>query len=188
MYLFVRSSEETADCGAAPGGVVGGARFEDFFRVEYPKLVRLGVALAPDAATDLAQEALVRACRRWDEVAELDIPGAWVRRVMLNLIADHRRSMRRRDRAISRLAARRVVLSDEVVADVDREWIAAVVGLPRRQAECVALHYVDELSIAEVADVLGVSSGTVKTSLSRARTTLRGVLAGAESEQENRHG
>ena len=49
----------------------------------------------PDTARELAQEALVRAYRSWDRVAGLDIPGAWARRVMINLLIDSRRTERR---------------------------------------------------------------------------------------------
>ena len=163
-----------------------GHDFDDFFRLEYRKLLALGLALAPDAAPDLAQEALVRACRRWDTVSELDVPGAWVRRVMLRLIADHRRTGRRRDRAVARLAARTVPHQSDLVSevDVDREWMSSIRQLPRRQAECVALHYVGQLYEHEVAAVLGVSAGTVKTSLSRARESLRADLGRAPADEE----
>ena len=55
--------------------------------------------------------------------------------------------------------------------------------LPKLQRAVVALHYVDDMSVADVADVLGVSAGTVKTSLMRARTTLAPTLAAHRSEE-----
>ena len=59
---------------------------------------------------------------------------------------------------------------------VESGFWRAVRGLPKLQRGVVALHYVDDLSVAEVADVLGVSIGTVKTSLSRARSSLAPAL------------
>ena len=137
-------------------------------------MLALGRALAPAAAGDLAQEAMIRSCRNWSAVSEMDIPGAWVRRVMLNLVADHHRSRKRRDRAIDRLGSQLAPGWDEAAGvDLDDEaWFAAVRSLPRRQRDVVALHYIDQIPIAEVAGVLGIATGTVKSSLARARRTL----------------
>jgi len=55
---------------------------------------------------------------------------------------------------------------------VESEFWRAVRGLPKLQRRAVALHYLEDLSVAEAAEVLGVSIGTVKTSLSRARSSL----------------
>lgn len=151
--------------------LVGGEAFDVFFRAEYPKLLALGRALAPDAAHDLAQEALIRACRDWATVAEYDIPGAWVRRVMLRLVADHHRSRRRRERMVMRFGTTSGVSGGAVSSDVeidDERWFDAVRALPERQAGVVALHYIDQLSVAEVAAILEIAPGTVKSSLSRA--------------------
>lgn len=164
-----------------------GDGFDEFFRAEYPKLLALGRALAPIAAADLAQEALIRACRNWDRVADYDIPAAWVRRVMLRLVADHHRSGRRRDRAVGRLALVEGAAHrggderwDGPITPANEAWFDAVRSLPRRQAEVVALHYIDQFPIAEVAIVLDVAPGTVKSSLSKARRKLA-VALGDES-------
>ena len=148
--------------------------FDEFFRLEYPKLLALGRALAPSAAGDLAQEAMIRSCRHWSTVSEMDIPGAWVRRVMLNLVADHHRARRRRDRMVDRFGSQLAAGWDEVAGvELDDEaWFAAVRSLPRRQRDVVALHYIDQIPIAEVAVVLDIAAGTVKSSLARARRTL----------------
>ena len=58
----------------------------------------------------------------------------------------------------------------------DEDFWAAVRGLPRRQAQVVALHYIYDLSVADVAATLQISEGTAKTHLSRARTSLVLVL------------
>jgi RNA polymerase sigma-70 factor, ECF subfamily len=65
--------------------------------------------------------------------------------------------------------------------DTDHDVLdAALAALPRRQREVVALFYYGEFSVAEVAATLGVSEGTVKTSLSRARDSLARALAPKE--------
>lgn len=160
-------------------------RFEAFFRAEYPKLLALGRALAPAAAHDLAQEALIRACRNWSAVADYDIPGAWVRRVMLRLVADHHRSLGRRERMVDRFRANSSPSMRDGTTGIDvddDQWFDAVRALPARQASVVALHYIDQLSVAEVATILEIAPGTVKSSLSRARVKLARTL-GARIER-----
>lgn len=67
--------------------------FEDFFRLQHPKLVALGMAMSGsrEAGKDLAQEALLRTFRNWPTVSRYDNPAAWVRRVLINLTTDARR-------------------------------------------------------------------------------------------------
>lgn len=59
----------------------------------------------------------------------------------------------------------------------DEDFWAAVRGLPRRQSQVVALHYIFDLSVADVAATLEMTEGTAKTHLSRARTSLARVLS-----------
>ena len=147
------------------------ATFEGFYRRELPGLVALAAALAgPAAADDIAQEAMLAAYRRWDTVSRLDLPVAWVRRVCANTAVSLLRRRGAEARAVLRLGARpqRVV---ELAPDPDAFW-AEVRRLPRRQAQAVALAYVHDLGVAEIAATLGVAEGTVKTHLSRGRAAL----------------
>ena len=64
---------------------------------------------------------------------------------------------------------------DELPPQATRFW-DEVARLPRRQAETVVLHYVDDRSVADIALVLGTSEGTVKTHLHRAREALAARL------------
>ena len=74
-------------------GVTEEAGFDDLFRHHYARLVGLGVAMSGDheVARELAQETMLRAHDRWDELADFQQPGAWLRRVMTNLLIDHHR-------------------------------------------------------------------------------------------------
>src|SRR4051812_26802776 len=83
--------------------------FERFFREEYPRLVILLVAVTGDRAVaeELAQEALLRAHVRWDRIIRYDRPGAWVRRVALNLASHHRRRRRSEQGAFDRIGRQR---------------------------------------------------------------------------------
>ena len=150
----------------------GTVTFERFFRDEYPRLVPMLHALTGDRqrAEDLAQEALARAQQDWDRVRTLDRPGAWVRRVALNASSNVRRRRGREAVALRRAAAS--PSSTDVPADADPELWQLVRRLPEQQRWAVALHYVADRPVAEVAAVLRCSEGSVKTHLSRARATL----------------
>jgi RNA polymerase sigma-70 factor (ECF subfamily) len=149
--------------------------FQRFFADEFARLVPALHALTGDRARaeDLAQEALDRAHRNWSTVGAYERPGAWVRRVAFNLASNAARSSRREEAALRRVPPAGVTELPE--AD-ERLW-ALVRELPEQQRWAVVLHYVEDRPVAEVATVLEVSDGTVKTHLSRARATLAARLA-----------
>jgi RNA polymerase sigma-70 factor (ECF subfamily) len=155
--------------------------FEAFFRTEYPRLVTLLVAVtgSRSAAEDLAQEALIRAHGRWDQIVRYDKPGAWVRRVALNLASNHGSRRRSEDRALRRLR-RQGPAEPYAYADADpvvaEDFWALVRRLPARQAAAIALHHLEDRSVAEVASAMGCSEGTAKTHLHRGRTALAALL------------
>ena len=149
--------------------------FEEFFRGQHPRLVAIALALVGDVETarDAAQEALLRAYRDWHRVARLEMPSAWVRRVVVNLAIDGRRRRRRDERVTSRLAGG--VPGPAELPERSATW-DAVRALPARQRAAVVLRYVDDLSVAEIARVLDVTEGTIKASLHAARATLQQQL------------
>lgn len=154
------------------GGEVldGRLRFEDFYRAELPRLVALARALCGAAlADDVAQEAMLAAYRKWRRVSELQYPAGWVRRVCANLAVSQYRRRMIEVRALTRLSGRPEPVPLEAP---DEEFWVAVHQLSARQAQAVALRYVYELDIAEIARTLAISEGSVKQHLSRARTRL----------------
>jgi len=167
---------------AAPPVPVAFERFstdyEDFFREELRPLVALATAIAgADRGEEIAQEALLRAHREWDRIARYDKPGAWVRRVAINLATSSQRRRSAERRALQRVATRRQL--DAPPPEVDDFW-ALVRRLPDRQAAAVALHYLEDLSVAEIADTLGCAEGTAKAHLHKARRTLAEHLRSQE--------
>ena len=150
----------------------GTRAFDDFYRDEYRRLVPVIAALLGDraGAEDVVQEAFAEAQRRWATVVEFDKPGAWVRRVALNRASNVRRRSGREHRALTRLRVVRAEPVSDALPD-DGLW-ALVRDLPDQQRRAVVLHYVGDLSVADVADVMECSEGTVKTHLSRARAHL----------------
>lgn len=153
--------------------------YEELFPAEYPRLVALLTALCGDRAQaeDIAQEAMLRAHVRWDRISRYDDPAAWVRRVAINL-ASHGRNRRRSERrALDRLGHRRPAAQPPATAALEAEQLWATVRtLPRRQAAAVALHYLEDMSVAEVAVVLGCAEGTAKVHLHRGRAALAQML------------
>jgi RNA polymerase sigma-70 factor (ECF subfamily) len=164
------------EIAVAPAADVLTPSFDDFFAAEYRRVVGLTYVLCGrrNLAEELAQDAFVKAYQRWATVSTYDDPGAWVRRVAANLATSTLRRRVREARAMTRLAARRTP-ADELTVDDPSFW-AAVRRLPRRQAQCVALHYLEDRSTAEVAAVLGISEATVRVHLHRARTDLATTL------------
>jgi RNA polymerase sigma-70 factor (ECF subfamily) len=157
-------------------GSVSSGDFERFFRAEHPRLLPVAVALtgSRDIAHDLVQDAMLRTFRAWPTVAGLERPGAWTRRVLINLCVDAHRRRSREHRALER--APRPGTADMPDPQTAAFW-AAVRALPALQRAVVALHYLDDLSVVDVGATLNVSVGTVKTSLSRARRALAHALA-----------
>jgi RNA polymerase sigma-70 factor (ECF subfamily) len=168
-----------------PGIVVSLAEvqsFDSFYEREYRLLVALAHALtgSPAQAEDIAQEAMLAAYRRWDEVSRLGAPHAWVRRVCSNIAVSAVRRRMVEARGLLRLRRRR----PDVVAmdDDDATFWAEVRLLPRRQAQCIVLLYVYGCSVREVAEVLDCSEGTVKTHLSRGRSALAKRMGADEGD------
>ena len=141
-------------------------------------LLRLAVLATGDraAAEDILHDAFVR----WHRAEPAPAPGAeraYLRRTVLNLASNHHRWRRRHgdDRlpvAGPGPGADAVAMDAAVAARVAR----AVRGLPHRQRDCVLLFHFEGLCVEEVADALGISAGSVKTHLHRARTSLRPAL------------
>jgi RNA polymerase sigma-70 factor (ECF subfamily) len=172
------TAEGGADRGAAPTAddgltwVLRVESFDAFYAREYSSLVAMAFALTGSRAhaEDVAQEAMLTAYRRWDDVSRLDLPAAWVRRVCANKATSLVRRRIVEARALVRLRSRPVVVAE--LDETDGAFWAEVRRLPRRQAQCVALRYVYGCSVAEIAGILGCADGTVKSQLWHARARL----------------
>lgn len=124
-------------------------------------------------AQDLAQEAMAVAYARWDRVQHFDRPGAWVRRVAINLaLKDCTRSARQQPIAEGHEVAARAGADGETLVVL----AAAIRQLPEQQRVAVVLHYFHDLPIIEVAESLGCAEATTRVHLHRARTRLASLL------------
>ena len=149
-----------------------------------PSVYRFALRLTqnPHEAEDLTQDAFVKAWRSRRQLRKAKSARAWLFQVTVNLWRDRLRSRRRSpERAESSLDhhQRPDVLPDrKLIAQEDvGRTLEAIDSLPSRQREVLYLHAVEEFSIAEIADVLGISSAAVKASLSLARKRMRRKLA-----------
>lgn len=146
--------------------------YDSFFRREFPRLVTLAHTLSGsrEHAEDIAQDAMLVAYRRWEDLVRMDQPAAFVRRTCANLAVSSSRRRWAEARAVLRLASRRDPLP--AMPDEDERFWAEVRKLPQKQAHSVALYYGCDLTLADVSAALGASEGTVKSHLHRARATL----------------
>ncbi len=146
--------------------------FEAFYKRQYPRAVGLAYALTGrrHVAEEIAQEAFIAGYRRWERISHYDKPDAWLRRVIVN------RSTSVLRRGVTELKALPKLRSGmdhiaQLDADADGVW-DAVRALPRKQAHAIALFYLEDLSLEQIADVLECSPGTVKAHLRRGRERL----------------
>ncbi len=162
----------TVDEDAPPQRVAHPGSFEAFYARERSKVVGLAYVLSGSrlGAEDLAQDAFLAALGHWDRISVYDDPGAWVRRVVANRAVSRFRRAAAEARALLRLGSERRILG-EIPTESAAVW-DAVRRLPRRQAQAVALRYLEGWPVADVAQILGCSENTIKTHLRRARRTL----------------
>ncbi len=155
------------------------AAIREFLTGAYPRVVAAVALVEQSRATaeDSVAEALARAWERSERGEPIDSLPAWVTRVALNLSKSRLRRVRAESRARERADTReRRSGSDEERLDVER----ALAALPRRQRQATVLRYYLGFDVAEIAAALGVSEGTIKTTLHRARH----AMATALGEQE----
>ena len=149
--------------------------FDAFYRREFPRMVTLACAVSGSrvAAEDIAQDALIEARRQWDRISRYDKPAAWVRRVTIQRASKRLRRARAETAAFLRLGlSQPIPPGPEEVEDVLR----AIHRLPRRQRAAVTLHYLEDRSVREIAEILGCAEGTAKAHLYKARTSLANAL------------
>jgi RNA polymerase sigma factor (sigma-70 family) len=124
-------------------------------------------------AEELAQEALIRACRDWEKVRGLDRPSALLHRVAVNLAMSSHRRRRAEQRMLRRVAARgRDAVHNPGTATAVTVH-RALRRLPIDLRAVVVLRFYADLSVTDTAAVLRVPDGTVKTKTRRALAMLR---------------
>ena len=149
--------------------------FDSFYRREMPALVRFTTALVRrrDVAEELAQEAMLRAHARWDQVSSYDDPSAWVRRVAANAAKNVFRRWSIESRTLVRARSWRADEAAEArQGSMAPELWEAVSRLPLQQRSAVALYYLEDRSLEDIAIIIGCSASTARVHLHRGRQQL----------------
>jgi RNA polymerase sigma-70 factor (ECF subfamily) len=154
---------------------VDGSDFDDFYYATAHRLLRYAYAMTGDMGTaqDLTQEAYIRAWQHRRRLSQYEHPEAWLRLVVTRLAND--RSRRRKVQQRAEAQAR----PPEPVPPPSEDAImlaAALRQIPARQRRAVALHYLLDMSVNDIAWETGTNVGTVKSLLSRGRTSLAEAL------------
>ncbi|MEU5862089.1 MULTISPECIES: SigE family RNA polymerase sigma factor [unclassified Nonomuraea] len=158
--------------------------FDDFVAEQTDALLRYGYVLTgnPHDAADLVQEALVRLCGAWPRVRRKDSPHSYVRTTMARLhISVWRRH--RREQLIGEPPERGH--HDLLPPDEDQGLWEELAGLPRRQRAVLVLRYYEQLADSEIAKVLGISPGTVRSQAFRGLDKLRSALSPAPASHRS---
>lgn len=164
--------------------------FETFVRSSLGRLLRTAVFLVGDlhTAEDLVQVALERTARHWRRVGD-EHPEAYARKILVNLAIDRSKKRRRGHDVpaggsadLELLAGYRVAAFGGPGADRPDDLSADLAALPPRQRAVLVLRYWCYLSEREIADALGISTGSVKSHASRAMSALHGRLMSAQEE------
>ncbi|MCA9706268.1 MAG: sigma-70 family RNA polymerase sigma factor [Myxococcales bacterium] len=184
----LRPREEPLDAVAEPALVVRAGRGD---RVAFAELVRrhqgkvrallLRLAGSPSLADDLAQEVFLRAYRGLVGFEGRSSFGTWVYRISYNVYLNHR-TRTRSYAALPEDYDVRAAAPDDAHspprADLRRDLRAAIAELPERYRAVIVLYYLHEVSYPEIAEILELPLGTVKTHLHRAKRLLRQHMGG----------
>jgi len=154
--------------------------FDEIFVAEFAAVERTVFLVVHDRelAKEVTQDAFVALLGAWRKVSRYDRPGAWVRRVAIRLAIRALRKNESRSRA-ERQASEPPVATSSRDLDVWR----AVRTLPAQQRAAVALFYLEDRSVHDVADILGCSPRTARVHLFRARRRLGELLSVTEVDQ-----
>ena len=151
--------------------------FEQYAGVAWPSLYRYAYLLSGNHADaeDIAQQTLVKAHKSWSRIKDSDSPTAYLRRMLTNTYLSQRRPKRRRLELLTDAPPE----ASHALAGGPEERMALwphVKSLPPRQRAVIVLRYYEDLSEQEIADTLGCSRGTVKSTAHHALKALRAVL------------
>jgi RNA polymerase sigma factor (sigma-70 family) len=147
--------------------------------VLYGQLLPLARVVAPRGidGVDIVQEAFTRVLARHPHLRGVDDPRAYLSRTVVNVA----RSWGRRASRASRDSTTAPVAAP---AETDPQVLALLETLAPRQRACLYLRFVEDLSVAQVAALLGCTTGTVKSQTSKALGTLRRVLQDEQLSRE----
>jgi RNA polymerase sigma-70 factor (sigma-E family) len=147
--------------------------FDEYVRGRHTELLRFAHVLCGDAdlAADLVQDALVGAGLAWRRIRRQDDPEGYLRRAIVNRYLNRWRALRR-ERLVATVPEQACTDADPSDGDLWR----VLATLPRQQRAVIVLRFYEDLTETQVAEVLGCSVGTVKSTGARALARLRVAL------------
>ena len=154
--------------------------FEEFYQANFGRTVAMAAAVLGNRleAEDVAQEAFTRALARWNRISRYELPEAWVRQVALRLAIDSGRRVRRSISVAVKVAAQRHPPQLDAADSLSFTSLGdALKRLPLQQRQLVALYYLADMSVADIARESGVAVGTVKARLASARQHIERELS-----------
>lgn len=155
------------------------AAFRDWYDDALPRVYRYlfhRCGRNSDIAEELTQQTFVEAIRSQSHFTEGD-SVSWLIGIARHRLIDHFRGLERREKGFLRLLVRELPQVTWLGSvDTDDALAAALARLPAAQRAAVVLRYSDDLSVREVARLLGRSEGAVESLLSRGRDALRRSL------------
>lgn len=160
--------------------------FEEYVRTRQEALLRSARRLVPDPvdAQDLLQTALARTYGRWDGIADKSLADAYLRRVMINTRTEWWRARKLEEVPTEQLPE--PCIEDGAEQRADRALLIDILGvLAPKQRSVVVLRHWEQMSTEETAAALGMSTGTVKSTLHRALAKLREELEARELERRD---
>ena len=160
--------------------------FAEFYRSSRDDCLRTVLVIVgdQDSAQDLVAEAFARACASWRTVSGHPAPAAWVVRTALNLnISRWRRRRREVPVPDPGLLADRPAAAPAAQDRVDPQVMAALLRLPARQRQVIALRLILDQDTSSTARLLGITPNTVMAHMARALAALRSDLV-PEPHQE----
>lgn len=156
--------------------------FAALFSQMSPRLFRtaLGILGNPHDASDALQEAGLKAYRYFDKLHQAEAGAAWLTRILVNACYDQGR---RRSKLVPTGLEVGQEEAGEAPEGIDSEVVEAIQTLPEEQRTTVVLRFFQDLSIPQIAEVMGVPEGTVKSRLFTALGKLRSILRKSREEE-----
>jgi RNA polymerase sigma-70 factor (sigma-E family) len=153
--------------------------FEEFVSARLSALVRYATVVTwdPHLAEDIIQNVLVRAQARWPRISRMDAPEHYVKRMVVNEFLSWRRRRAAQSVPLADIGALLPGAPDPTAQRDEREAMLQLIAtLPPRQRAVIALRFYEDLSVEQIAEILGCRTVTVRTHLMRALATLQTSL------------
>ena len=162
--------------------------FVEFAEASREGLRRTAYQLCGDwhRASDITQEALIRVYVAWPRLECKGRPAAYARLAVMSVVIDQ--SRKRYSTEVPTFAVEAPPSARDLAGEIaDRQTVLlALARLPQRRRACVVLRYFEDLSVTEVAALLGVNEGTVKSQTWRGLATLRRMLEDGTDDRRER--